>query len=277
MKPVERDERLQRELAALNKLSESSSIFRFSTPDHHVDWIEVKFLGKGLRRNQYDLEKVELLEGHEIELRLPHNYLERGPDIRWITPIAHPNVSFSGFVSLEEIGLPWNQELTLDIVCERLWDVCRYHYVSLENAINEPAKNWVESPEREIQFPVDSRPLRDVEATQGENIICYIRKNSANNNPRMTRPEQLQKEPGVVVIGEEAPNVSQPSPGISVPTPPIVNPISSGVKFIGADSGPPLDLVPVEIIPEKSVPPIARRSGVDEIVFLDDAPRTKGS
>jgi ubiquitin-protein ligase len=36
--------------------------------------------------------------------RMPYGYPERPPDIRWLTPILHPNISFSGFLNLRKLA-----------------------------------------------------------------------------------------------------------------------------------------------------------------------------
>ena len=83
---------------------------------------------------------------------MPYGYPERPPDIRWLTPILHPNISFSGFLNLAEVGLPWSEDLGLEVVCERLWDVARGSYMNLEKSANYAAKSWFEKELKESDW-----------------------------------------------------------------------------------------------------------------------------
>ena len=140
---------------------------------------------------------VAIVEVHDCEIRLPYSYPERGPDIRWLTPIFHPNISFSGFVNLRAIGLPWQPTMTLDIVCERLWDIARLAYIDLQTASNFAAKNWF-SEQHELSLPLDLRPVRDQLGQSSENIIYYERRGDRS----ITLPV---KEADVLYIGEDTP------------------------------------------------------------------------
>ena len=99
------------------------------------------------------------VDRHQIDLRLPYSYPTSPPDIRWLTPLWHPSVSFSGFVNLADIGLSWDPDLTLDVVCERLWDIARAAFIP-EKATNFAAKSWYEQ-QCSYQLPLDQRRLRD--------------------------------------------------------------------------------------------------------------------
>ena len=96
------------------------------------------------------------VELHQIDLRMPYAYPQSPPDIRWITPIMHPNVSFSGFVNLADVGIVWTRETPIEMVVERLWDVARGEFVNLDKATNYAAKNWFEK-QIEFDLPVDRR------------------------------------------------------------------------------------------------------------------------
>jgi hypothetical protein len=87
-----------------------------------------------------------------------------------LTAIFHPNVSFSGFINLKDIGLTWESDLGLDVLCERLWDVARAAYLDLEGATNSAARSWF-AAQKEIELPVDDRPLRDLDAPGGTNVL----------------------------------------------------------------------------------------------------------
>lgn len=172
-----RNARLTADLAALQSLGGQSTIFSFEPAGEPPDRYTLTFRGKGLGREGMSTD-VSAIELHQVDLRMPYSYPERPPDVRWLTPIVHPNVSFSGFLNLAEIGLPWTPDLTLDVLCERLWDVARGAYVNLEKAANYSAKNWYEQ-ECRFELPVDARPLRDKAGVSITNVVKYQRRGSA--------------------------------------------------------------------------------------------------
>ena len=199
-----RHERLVAELEAMRALKKASSIFDFEFTGEPPDRYSVTFRGKGISRDTSPQADVEIVELHKIDLRLPYSYPRRPPDIRWITPIFHPNISFSGFINLKDVGLPWDQDLGLDVVCERLWDVARSQYMDLNKATNYSAKNWFDD-ESTLQLPVDHRLLRDRSAPQGGNVIRYQRR----GDQRLSLPSA--RDVGeVFFIGEDTPTPSLP-------------------------------------------------------------------
>jgi ubiquitin-protein ligase len=174
MDPESRAARLKSDLAALESLRGESTILSLEPAGEPPDRYTLTFRGKGLGREGMSTD-VSVIELHQVDLRMPYSYPERPPDVRWLTPIVHPNVSFSGFLNLAEIGLPWTPDLTLDVLCERLWDVARGAYVNLEKAANYSAKNWYEQ-ECRFELPVDVRPLRDKAGVSVTNVVKYQRR-----------------------------------------------------------------------------------------------------
>lgn len=218
-----RNERIIADLDSLNKLKSSSTIFDFEATGDVPERFTIIFRGKGVARNTSkarDLSAhrdplavgeassvsdtsaardVEIIERHQCDIRLPYSYPERGPDIRWLTALFHPNVSFSGFINLNQIGLPWESGITLDVVVERLWDVARGAYLNLTKATNYAAKNWYED-ECTLRLPVDQRPLRDKSAAKSSNVIRYERRAGHGVDLAVGR-----HDPDVFYIGDDTP------------------------------------------------------------------------
>ena len=222
----DRRERLTAELEALRALKKTSSIFDFEASGEAPDRYMILFRGKGIARDTSSDAEIETVELHKVELRLPYSYPQRSPDIRWTTPILHPNVSYSGFINVKDIGLPWEKDLGLDVLCERLWDVARLAYMNLDTAANYSAKNWFED-ECQIPLPVDPRPLRDKHAPTGSNVIRYQRKGAGSKS----LPEPVTGQ-DVFFIGEDTPTPDLPKPVRRMPVrrPP---PDDDDVIFIG--------------------------------------------
>ncbi len=171
MDPNQRTARLQADQALLQNLAANNTILRVEPQGDPADRYVLTFRGKGLARDVSQGE-VSLVELHQVELRLPYAYPASPPDIRWLTPLIHPNVSFSGFVNLAEMGLPWSPDIGLDVIVERLWDIARSAYMNLDRATNYSAKNWYED-ECKFQLPVDMRPLRGAGNVSPSNIVRY--------------------------------------------------------------------------------------------------------
>jgi hypothetical protein len=170
-----RPERLNADREALAALAAASSIFTFDFSGDPPDRYTLTFRGQGLARDTSAASDVTTVDLHQIDLRMPYSYPASPPDIRWLTPLWHPSVSFSGFVNLADVGLVWTKELPIDVVCERLWDVARGAFFNPDRAANFAAKNWFEK-ECSFSLPVDSRPLGDRMAAVGSNIVRYQRR-----------------------------------------------------------------------------------------------------
>ena len=197
MEHDQRENRLRADLATLTALRQCSSIFDFTATGDPPDRYSLTFRGKGIARDASPRSDVEFVQLHQIDMRLPYSYPSLPPDLRWVTPILHPNVSFSGFIHLRDVGLPWDESVTLDAVCERLWDVARLAYMNLDRATNFAAKNWVEKPSH-LTLPVDARILRDKMPPSGANVIRYQRRGT-----QQPRPPQAGED--VLFIGEDTP------------------------------------------------------------------------
>jgi len=150
-------------LAALARLRTESSVFRFSSQGDPPNQYVISFQGRSLWR---DRGKVKTLETHRVEIKLGSSYPRTIPEIRWITPIYHPNISEIGMVCLGGYGTHWVPSVQLDELCVMLWDMARYHNYDIRSPYNRDAALWVAN-QTAILFPTDPRPLRDVRAALG--------------------------------------------------------------------------------------------------------------
>jgi ubiquitin-protein ligase len=158
-----RARRLRNDLIALERLRSESSIFRFTAvgdpPQHYQIW----FQGKSLWRER---SKVKILEAHRVEIKLGTSYPRTFPELRWLTPIFHPNISEIGMVCLGGYGTHWVPSVQLDDLCVMLWDMARYHNYDIRSPYNREAALWV-AGQSTFQFPLDNRELRDLRAALG--------------------------------------------------------------------------------------------------------------
>ena len=155
--------RLRNDRAALERLRSESSVFRFTAQGETPGQYHIVFQGKGLWR---DRGKVKTLETHRLEIKLGASYPRTMPEIRWMTPIYHPNISEIGMVCLGGYGTHWVPSVQLDELCIMLWDMVRYHNYDIRSPYNRDAALWVAN-QTAILFPTDPRPLRDLRAALG--------------------------------------------------------------------------------------------------------------
>jgi ubiquitin-protein ligase len=155
--------RLRNDLTALERLRSESSIFRFTTQGDPPQLYRIHFQGRGLWR---DHGKVKPIEKHHVEIKLGASYPRTIPEIRWLTPIYHPNISEIGMVCLGGYGTHWVPSVQLDELCTMLWDMVRYHNYDIRSPYNRDAALWV-AQQQLIRFPTDARPLRDLRAALG--------------------------------------------------------------------------------------------------------------
>jgi len=155
--------RLRNDLAALERLNGESSVLRFRGRGNPVQHYVIEFHGKSLARER---GKVTVRDRHEVEIKLGASYPRTMPEIRWQTPIYHPNISEIGMVCLGGYGTHWVPSLNLDELCGMLWDMARFHNYDIRSPYNREAALWVAN-QSTFRFPLDTRPLRDLRAALG--------------------------------------------------------------------------------------------------------------
>lgn len=155
--------RLRSDRAAIERLAAESTIFHFSATGQPASKYLVEFRGKSLAR---DRGKVVYHHEHQVEIKLGASYPRSMPELRWLSPIYHPNISEIGLVCLGGYGTHWVPSLQLDELCVMLWDMARFHNYDLRSPYNRDAALWAAN-QSAFLFPVDSRPLRDLRVAQG--------------------------------------------------------------------------------------------------------------
>ena len=198
-----REQRLATDLETLRALKKSSSIFDFECTGDPPDRYTLIFRGRGISHDTSPSKDIEYVELHRCDLRLSYSYPDRPPDIRWRTATFHPNISLSGFINTKDIRLPWEKALTLDVLCERLWDVIRLAFIDLEKSPNYAARSWFEENSN-FQVPVDHRPLSDSSHPISSNVVRYERRSGA-----VALGSRKQNEE-VFFIGDETPTPDLP-------------------------------------------------------------------
>lgn len=147
----------------MTRLKEESSVLRFRVQGNPAQHYSIVFEGKSLARVR---GRVSTTSHHEVEIKLGASYPRSMPEIRWLTPIYHPNISEIGMVCLGGYGTHWVPSLNLDELCGMLWDMARFHNYDVRSPYNRDAALWVAN-QTCFTFPMDARPLRDLRAALG--------------------------------------------------------------------------------------------------------------
>ncbi len=155
--------RLKSDLAALEALREESSVFQFRSAGNPPQQYLLGFRGKSLAREK---GKVVVRDFHEVEIKLGASYPRTMPELRWLTPIYHPNISEIGMVCLGAYGTHWVPSLSMDELCVMLWDMARYQNYDIRSPYNREAALWAAN-QSALKFPIDGRALRDKRVALG--------------------------------------------------------------------------------------------------------------
>lgn len=155
--------RLRNDFAAMERLGSESSVLRFRAEGKPAQRYVVEFRGRSLARER---GKVAIRDRHEVEIKLGSSYPRTMPEIRWLTPIYHPNISEIGMVCLGGYGTHWVPSLNLDELCGMLWDMARFHNYDIRSPYNREAALWVAN-QSSFLFPLDARALRDLRVALG--------------------------------------------------------------------------------------------------------------
>ena len=263
--------RLRSDLAAMEHLRDESSVLKFRASGRPEQHYIIEFRGKSLARLR---GKVSVSERHEVEIKLGSSYPRGMPELRWLTPIYHPNISEIGMVCLGGYGTHWVPSLNLDELCGMLWDMARYHNYDVRSPYNRDAALWVAS-QTTFRFPLDPRPLRDLRAALGRiesspnlDEVFPVEEETVEGTGRRAsrfagflkglipepsaRPETSTPEPRTEVLFE----IEEPSRTGASPPPPMIRHEFDGVMILEQEREAPLG-------------PSRLRAADEEILFLD--------
>ena len=175
-----RDDRIERERQLLRTLVDQQPWLAFAELDGPGDRWRLDIQGAGLARGGPELDQYQIADHHEIELQLPDSFPDSPPQLRVQTPIFHPNMAPDGRLTLSDIGMSWQSELTLDILIERTWDLIRGATFDLDNAINPAAARWYQT-QSALQWPLDEHRISPERPLM--NIVRYHRKRRRRRQP----------------------------------------------------------------------------------------------
>jgi len=205
MRESPRIRRLRSDRKALEQLRAESSILDFDAVGEPAEKYIVRFFGRGLWRPDGS-HRVAIRESHEVRIKLGASYPRMMPELTWMSPIFHPNISASGVVCLGGYGTHWVPSLSLDELCEMLWDMIRYRNYDVDSPYNREAALWAKT-QTQYALPVDDRPIRNrvLPGTSGPVRIHAGHATPARNDPLPLAPVEVLiiDDPGEEVIDAE--------------------------------------------------------------------------
>ncbi len=168
MRQSPRVRRLHADHESMKKLERESTIISYNAMRNPPDLYHVVFRGVGVWK--MPTGEICLRNVHEVTIELAAAYPRLIPNLSWRTPIFHPNISSSGVVCLGGYGTNWVPSLTLDELCNMLWDMIRFKNYDTESPYNKDAAIWART-QTQFVFPLDERSLRNQisgESTTGQ-------------------------------------------------------------------------------------------------------------
>ena len=151
--------RLMADHQSIKQLSQESSILEWNSAGDPPSTYLLRFVGRGLALDDQGHPVEQSV--HEVRVHLGANYPRVMPELHWLTPIFHPNISANGLVCLGGYSTHWVPSLKLDDLCVMLWDMIRYRNFDIASPYNRVAAEWAKS-QRYFILPLDARSLRDL-------------------------------------------------------------------------------------------------------------------
>lgn len=158
-----RETRLRNEFRKVQELvNRSDFIHILNTDGDPPERYLIRFTCKGVEKLNSRGQPV-LREQHEVRVYLHAEYPLKQPQLKWMTPIFHPNIHSTGAVC---IGAWWAAK-TLDELLLTLGEMVQYKNLDPKDPMNSKAAQWALRNKR--LFPIDPRPLK------GESVADLIK------------------------------------------------------------------------------------------------------
>jgi ubiquitin-protein ligase len=149
--------RLMADHDSVRQLVQQSTILDMSCSGAPASTYLFRYSGRGLAMDANGHLQEQWV--HEVRVNLGANYPRVMPELHWLTPIFHPNISANGLVCLGGYSTHWVPSLRLDDLCLMLWDMIRYRNFDISSPYNRVAAEWAKT-QRHFILPLDPRPLR---------------------------------------------------------------------------------------------------------------------
>ncbi len=149
-----RETRLRNDFNRVTDLVNRSEFIHIVTTDGDpVEKYLIRFTCKGVEKINSSGKPI-LREQHDVSMYLHAEYPLKQPQLKWHTPIFHPNIHVTGAVC---IGAWWPAK-TLDELLLTLGEMIQYKNFDPKDPMNSKAAAW--SMRHKRLFPIDSRKLK---------------------------------------------------------------------------------------------------------------------
>ena len=148
-----RETRLRNEYQRIQDLvNRSEFIHIVATEGSPPDRYKIRFTCNGVEAVRNGRPVIR--NSHEVSIYLHAEYPMKQPQLKWLTPIFHPNIHVTGAVC---IGAWWAAK-TIDELLLTLGNMVQYKNLDPKDPMNSKAATWAQR-NRHL-FPIDSRPLK---------------------------------------------------------------------------------------------------------------------
>lgn len=146
--------RLEADYHTMLDLQSRSDIIKFKIGDSvPTNMYIVTYECRGVMLNP-DTQQPCITINHEAVIYLHSDYPSQKPQLKWMTPIFHPNINgLNGSVCIQY----WTPSMTIADLVIMLGNMVRYANYDIHSPLDTKAARWAK--ENEHRFPVDSREL----------------------------------------------------------------------------------------------------------------------
>jgi len=165
-----RETRLQNDYRRIRELVDRSDVIHvLATEGEPPEKYLIRFTCRGVEKLNAHGKPV-LRNSHEVTVYLHAEYPLKQPQLKWMTPIFHPNIHVTGAVC---IGAWWPAK-TLDELLLSLGEMIQYKNLDPGDPMNSRAALWANRNKH--LFPIDDQPLK------GESISNQIKIGSVEDS-----------------------------------------------------------------------------------------------
>lgn len=149
-----RETRLRNDFRQIQDLTNRSELIQIArTEGDPVEKYLIRYVCRGVESINSAGRPI-FRDVHEVSIYLHAEYPLKQPQLKWLTPIFHPNIHVTGAVC---IGAWWPAK-TLDELLLTMGEMVQYKNFDPKDPMNSKAASWA-LRNRSI-FPVDKRPLK---------------------------------------------------------------------------------------------------------------------
>jgi ubiquitin-protein ligase len=149
-----RETRLRNDYSRISDLVDRSEFIHIVTTEGDpVEKYLIRFTCRGVEKVSPSGKPV-YRNAHDVSIYLHSEYPLKQPQLKWLTPIYHPNIHVTGAVC---IGAWWPAK-TLDELLLTLGEMIQYKNFDPRDPMNSRAATW--ALRNKSLFPVDDRDLK---------------------------------------------------------------------------------------------------------------------